>query len=87
MHEIVIYSKPGCGLCDKVKHQLRRLQPALGFKWREVSILDDAEAYERFKDDIPVVFINGEKAFQHHLDERQFAERLRRAQLEPPTGG
>ncbi len=69
---VVVYSKPDCLLCDELKAQLRKLQQAHPFEWREVNILEDPDAFEKFKEEIPVVFINGKKAFKFHLDEKRF---------------
>jgi len=77
--EVVVYSKPGCCLCDEVKSQLSNLQQTHGFEWREVNILEDPEAFAQFKEEIPVVFVNGRKAFKYHLDERAFLRRLQGA--------
>jgi glutaredoxin len=76
--EVVLYTKPGCCLCDEVKAQLRELQQRQDFPLREVNITNDPETHERFKNEIPVVFINGKKAFKYHLDERAFLRRLAR---------
>lgn len=76
MVEIVVYSKPGCCLCDEVKAQLEKLRATTRFDWREVNILDDSQAFEQFKEEIPVVFINGRKAFKFRLDEREFLRRV-----------
>jgi glutaredoxin len=77
--EVVVYSKPGCCLCDEVKSQLRDLEQTHGFQWREVNILEDPEAFAQFKEEIPVVFVNGRKAFKYRLDERAFLRRLQGA--------
>ena len=77
--EVVVYSKPGCCLCDEVKEKLKRLQASYAFNLREVNILEDPEAHERFKEEIPVVFINGKKAFKYQLDETQFLRKLQSA--------
>lgn len=74
--EIVVYSKPDCCLCDQVKATLERLARRHSFTWREVNILEDPAAFGRFKDEIPVVFMDGKKAFKYHLDERDFLRRL-----------
>jgi glutaredoxin len=79
MIRVVVYSKPGCCLCDEVKEKLRRLQASYAFNLREVNILEDPEAHERFKEEIPVVFINGKKAFKYRLDENQFLKKLHSA--------
>ena len=73
---MVVYSKPGCCLCDEVKENLKRLKASYAFNLREVDILEDPEAHERFKEEIPVVFINGKKAFKYRLDEKQFLKKL-----------
>lgn len=72
LDQVVIYSKPDCCLCDEVKAQLRKLQQAHPFEWREVNILEDPEGFEKFKEEIPVVFVNGKKAFKYHLNEERF---------------
>ncbi len=73
---VVVYSKPGCCLCDELKAQLRRLQRTHRFEWREVNILEDNEAFAQFKEEIPVVFINGRKAFKYRLNEKMFLKRI-----------
>ena len=79
MNEVVVYSKPGCCLCDEVKENLKRLKASYAFNLREVNIVEDPEAHERFKEEIPVVFINGKKAFKYRLDENQFLKKLHSA--------
>ena len=52
--DVVAYSKPGCCLCDEAKEKLRRLQASYAFNLREVNILEDPEAHEKFKEEILV---------------------------------
>ncbi len=78
MVEVVVYSKPGCCLCNELKQQLQRLGAGQRFELREVNILEDKQAFERFQEQIPVVFINGRKAFKYRLDEKEFLRRLAR---------
>ncbi len=75
---MVIYSKPDCHLCDEIKAQLKKLQRRHRFELSEVNILEDPEALNRFKEEIPVVFINGRKAFKFYLDEQEFLRKLQR---------
>jgi glutaredoxin len=77
MIEVLLYTKPGCCLCDEVKAQLDRLRQTHRFALREVNIAEDPAAYERFKEEIPVVFIGGKKAFKYHLDAEEFLRRLK----------
>lgn len=76
MNQVVLYSKPGCCLCDEVKAQIVRLARAYKFQWREQNILDDPELRDHFAEEIPVVFINGEQAFKYTFDEKEFVRRL-----------
>ncbi len=76
MVDVVLYTKPGCCLCDVVKEQLGRLRATCAFELREVNILNDPEAHEKFKEEVPVVFIGGKKAFKYRLDEKQFIKKI-----------
>ena len=81
-NHVILYSKPGCCLCDTVKAKLAMLQRQHPFEWREINILDDPQASARFAEEIPVVFINGCKAFKFRLDEAEFIRRLRAEKAE-----
>lgn len=75
-HEVTVYSRQGCHLCDVVKDQLTRLAARADFTLRVVDIDSDPELQQRFNDEVPVVFLDGRKAFKYHLDERDFLRRL-----------
>jgi glutaredoxin len=47
-----------------------------GFQWREVDVDTDDELRRQFTDEVPVVFIDGHKAFKYRMDEREFLRRL-----------
>jgi glutaredoxin len=74
--EVVVYSRKGCHLCEIVKETLAKLQRRGGFEWREVDVDADDELRRQFTDEVPVVFIDGRKAFKYHMDEREFLRRL-----------
>jgi glutaredoxin len=72
MHDVVVYSRKGCHLCDVVKEMLMRLQGEADFQWREVDIDADPELHNRYNDEVPVVVIDGRKAFKYRMGEREF---------------
>jgi glutaredoxin len=78
MHDVVVYSRQGCHLCEVVKDTLVKLQAQADFQWREVDIDADPELRQKYNDEIPVVFIDGRKAFKYHMDSRQFLRALAR---------
>ena len=77
---VEIFSKPGCHLCQEAKALLQELQASHSFLLREVDISTRADLLERYAEEIPVVFINGRKAFKYRVDPKQFVRRLRGAQ-------
>lgn len=77
MHEVVVYSRNGCHLCEVVKDQLAQLQPDHDFIWREIDIDADPELRQKYNEEVPVVFIDGRKAFKYRMDTAQFLRTLR----------
>ncbi len=74
--EVVVYSRKGCHLCEVVKESITKLHRRGGFTWTEIDVDSDDFLRHKFTDEVPVVFINGRKAFKYHLDEREFLRRL-----------
>jgi glutaredoxin len=82
---VELLGKPDCHLCADAKQLLRSLQATHAFILHEINIVEHAADYAQYRDEIPVVFINGRKAFKYRLDTAQFVRRLQRAQrAEPP---
>lgn len=75
--EVILYSRRGCHLCEIVKESLAKLSHHNSFRWREVDVDSDEELRRKFTDEVPVVFINGRKAFKYHMDEREFLRKLK----------
>jgi len=76
MHDVVVYSRAGCCLCDVVKETLAALQTEADFQWREVDIDADAELRLKYNDEVPVVFIDGRKAFKYRMSGTEFLTAL-----------
>jgi len=73
---VVVYSRKGCHLCEVVKESLNKLSRRGGFIWQEVDVDADVELRRRFTDEVPVVFIDGRKAFKYHMSEQEFLRKL-----------
>ena len=74
--EVVVYSRKGCHLCEIIKESLSKLERRGGFSWREVDVDSDEALRRQFTDEVPVVFIDGRKAFKYRMDEREFLRKL-----------
>ncbi|HLZ41731.1 MAG TPA: glutaredoxin family protein [Candidatus Sulfotelmatobacter sp.] len=73
---VVVYSRKGCHLCEVVKESLSKLSRRGGFQWKEIDVDMDAELRRQFNDEVPVVFIDGRKAFKYRMDEQEFLRKL-----------
>ena len=76
LRQVVVYSRKGCHLCEIVKETLAKLHRRGGFNWSEVDVDSSDELRRQFSDEVPVVFIDGRKAFKYRLDEREFLRKL-----------
>lgn len=74
MHQVVLYSRPGCHLCDVAREAILSLRERLVFEFEEVDIESDEELELEYGIRIPVVEVDGEEAFEVTVD----AERLAR---------
>jgi glutaredoxin len=74
--EVILYSRNGCHLCEVVKETLERLVHRAAFTWREVDIDGDEELRKKFNEEVPVVFIDGRKAFKYSMEEEEFLKKL-----------
>ncbi len=74
--EVVLYSRKGCHLCEIVKESLHKLSRHTRFSLEEVDVDSSPELRKQFTDEVPVVFINGRKAFKYRMDEQEFLKKL-----------
>ena len=73
---VVLYSRKGCHLCEVVKESLHKLSRYGGFTWQEIDVDADPDLRRQYNDEVPVVFIDGRKAFKYRLDEKEFLRKL-----------
>ena len=74
--QVLVYTRKGCHLCEIVKESLVKLERRGLFRWQEVDVDSDDQLRRQFTDEVPVVFIDGRKAFKYHMDEREFLRKL-----------
>ncbi len=76
---VTLYTRPGCHLCEQAKEEMRRAGCAEFYTLDEINIETDPALIERYGTEIPVVLINGIKAFKYHLSAEEFRRKLNRA--------
>jgi glutaredoxin len=75
---VEIYSRPQCHLCDEAKEVIERVRGRYNFVLRVINIEEDLELEAAYGTEIPVVYINGNKAFKYRVDEAEFERKVKR---------
>ena len=63
-------------MCATAKATILALRREVPFDFREIDLGWSGELYEEHKHDIPVVEIDGKRAFKHRVDAAGLRERL-----------
>jgi glutaredoxin len=58
---VLLYSKPGCHLCDDAREIVAAVCAELGERFDEVDITTSEELVRAFGEQIPVTFVDGEQ--------------------------
>jgi glutaredoxin len=69
---VVLFHGQGCSLCDRARSQLDALEVA----YEAVDITGDPELEAAHREEIPVVFVAGRKAFKYHVDPAELRRRV-----------
>jgi glutaredoxin len=73
---VIVYSRPGCHLCDEAKEAIKAAGCDEAFTFQEVNIESNRELLLKYQFDIPVVTINDVEKFRHRVDTAKFKELL-----------
>jgi glutaredoxin len=76
MRHVVIYSRDGCCLCEQALALLERVRAAHPFELEQRDIESDERLLAAYLERIPVVTIDGVKAFELLVDEAELRRRL-----------
>ncbi|MFQ5707917.1 MAG: glutaredoxin family protein [bacterium] len=75
--KVDIYSKKDCHLCEAAKDVLLKVQKEFPFDLEEIDITQADALYQQYKEQIPVIFINGRKAFKFRVGEEALRRKLK----------
>jgi glutaredoxin len=78
--EVVLYTRSACCLCDVAKEAIAKVAASAGVEiaLREVDVDADPADAAKFGSEVPVVFVEGRKAFKYRVDEKKLAARFAR---------
>jgi len=76
MTQVTLYGKPGCCLCDDARAELAAVRAERPFELTEVDVSVDPALWHAYGERIPVVEIDGEEAFELHVERAELARVL-----------
>jgi len=77
---VFLYTRSGCHLCDEMKRVVQAVAADVPIDFRELDIDQDDDLRRLYDWEVPVLAIDGRKAFKFKVTERE----LRRRLAEPP---
>ena len=77
MHRVVLYSRPGCHLCDVAREVVLSVRDRVDFSFQEVDIEGDDDLELEYGIRIPVVEVDGEERFEVTVDGTELARLVR----------
>jgi len=78
-HDLTLYSRPGCHLCDAMKKQIAPLVSHFNAHLREVNIDNDPVLRQRYNEEVPLLFLGSRKVAKFAVDVEQLRRQLERA--------
>jgi Glutaredoxin-like domain (DUF836) len=72
----VLYSRPGCGLCEEMRAELDRLPAARGYPLDVLDVDADADTRVRYGHKIPVLLFAGEFVCHGRLNPEEVLKAL-----------
>jgi glutaredoxin len=74
---VTLYTRAGCHLCDDAKQVILAARSRADFDYEERDIDAAPELFRLYNEEVPVIAIDGRKAFKYRLDMDEFLKRLK----------
>jgi glutaredoxin len=74
---VILYSRPGCHLCDVAREVILAERARSGFGFEEIDIEASDELIKEYGVRIPVVTLDGEERFEIVVDAAELASLVR----------
>ena len=74
--KVVLYHAQGCHLCERALRVLHEIRQEIAFDFEEIDIDGDPALEARYREWLPVVEINGERAFVYYMDSAALRRKL-----------
>ena len=76
MAHVTLYSAAGCSLCARALEVVHEARREIGFEVEVIEIDGDPDLEAAYREHLPVVEIDGERAFTYFVEPSALRERL-----------
>ena len=76
MRRVTLYTAHGCSLCGPVRRRLENVRTELPFELEEIDITGIPELEQQYREWLPVVEIDGKRAFVYRVEEDELRATL-----------
>jgi glutaredoxin len=73
---LTLYTRAGCCLCEDAKRVIAEASSHADFDYEEVDIDADSALRTKYNDEVPVLAINGVKAFKYRVTMKELLKKL-----------
>jgi glutaredoxin len=77
---LTLYTRRDCCLCEEMTKTIRKVEADISLEVEEIDVDTSPELRELYGNEVPVLFINGRKAFKYRLTTGALRVRLTREQ-------
>jgi glutaredoxin len=74
---LTLYTRCGCHLCEEMKAVIDAVSDGCAVQLEEIDIDADPALRAQYDTEVPVLFIDGRKAFKYRVSARELRRRLR----------
>lgn len=76
--KLTLYTRRDCCLCDEMKEVVRAAAADHSFSLVELDVDSSADLQKQYGTEVPVLFIDGRKAFKYRVTAKQLAKKISR---------
>ena len=74
--KVTLYTRRGCHLCDDAKDAIDSVRRLCPFDYEEFDIDSDPSLQRLYNEEVPVIAINGVKAFKYRVTPEELSRKL-----------
>jgi glutaredoxin len=73
---VTLYTRSGCHLCSEAKQVIESVRRRTAFDYEEFDIDSDPRLRQLYNEEVPVIAIDGKKAFKYRVTPAELLKRL-----------